>query len=324
MAAWRNQPMCGVDFETTGVSVENDRIVTGCVATLQPAAAGPWNVNVRSWLVDPGIDIPEEATAVHGVTTAHAKEHGQPAPEAVDLIAGEVALSVRARLPLVGMNPVYDLTLLDRECRRHDLPTVEERVGAPIAPVIDIYCIDKALDKYRPGKRKLTDLCELYGARIDGAHDSSFDALAAVRVAWRMALRAEQDAATLRGLYAARKFPDRLVKDWQAFGRMDLAALHAAQVRWFAEQAKDFAKYLQQQANEARHRAEVAAEDARLAAAAVAEATDEAAAAEAAEERARAETAQSVAEQEAAELDARVDAMSSDWPVKPLTSGDVP
>nr|WP_258061953.1 hypothetical protein [Rathayibacter iranicus] len=31
----------------------------------------------KSWLIRPGIPIPRQATAVHGVTTTHADEHGQ-------------------------------------------------------------------------------------------------------------------------------------------------------------------------------------------------------------------------------------------------------
>lgn len=48
------------------------RIVTACVARIDGK-----DINARNWLLYPDMDIPEGATKVHGVTTEHAKEHGQ-------------------------------------------------------------------------------------------------------------------------------------------------------------------------------------------------------------------------------------------------------
>lgn len=225
--------------ETTLVPFDVDRVVTACVATLTPTSTPPWQVDVDSWLIDPGVDIPEQATAVHGITTEHAKEHGQPPAEALDEIAARLALNAGA---IVGMNLVFDLTLLDRELRRYRLPTLDQR-ARHIAPVIDVYVIDRAMDPYRRGRR-LEDLCASYGMRrLDAVHD----ALAAARLAYRMGQLAQMDYDTLLALYADRRRPEEIVGAWQQLGRMTLIQLHQAQVGWRAEQMASFAEHRRRQ-----------------------------------------------------------------------------
>lgn len=220
MTGWHNRPQCPFDVESTGIDVEADRIVTACVALVKPTPIPPWEVQSKSWLIDPGIDIPEGATAVHGITTVQAKEHGEQPGPALDLIAAELALALTAGVPIVGMNLAYDLTMLDRELRRHRLPTLPDRLdGRPLSPVVDVLVLDKQVEPRRRGSRKLVDLCAVYGVRIDGAHDSTFDAVAAARVAWRICQR------------------------YPAIGAMPLAELHKAQVRWRAEQQASLADY---------------------------------------------------------------------------------
>ena len=68
------------DLETTGIDVTTDRIVTAHVGLLDADGAA---VRAQSWLADPGVPIPDGATAVHGITTAHAQEHGAPAAQVV-------------------------------------------------------------------------------------------------------------------------------------------------------------------------------------------------------------------------------------------------
>ena len=61
------------DLETTGLDVKTSRIVTATVATLDP---GGEVTDLREWLVNPGIEIPEAASNVHGVTTEMAQRDG--------------------------------------------------------------------------------------------------------------------------------------------------------------------------------------------------------------------------------------------------------
>ena len=81
---WHRGPLASYDCETTGTVVGTDRIVSA--ALIHP------NGNVTRWLSDvDGVEIPEAATAVHGITTEHARAHGRPAKEVVEEITGWLA-----------------------------------------------------------------------------------------------------------------------------------------------------------------------------------------------------------------------------------------
>lgn len=210
--------MTAFDLETTSPDPETARIVTACVARIEPGRPP----QVGNWIVDPGIEIPAEATAVHGITTEHAQEHGIAPALAAAAITAELRSAWTAGVPVVIMNASFDLTIMDRELRRHmDLSLGE------IGPVIDPMVMDRALDKWRKGKRTLTDLCLHYQVKLDGAHTAAGDCLAAARVAWRM----------------AQIFPQ--------IGEMSLDELFTQQQEWRSEWAADFVQYLQKQGKDA-------------------------------------------------------------------------
>lgn len=252
MTAWLAGPFLAFDTETSGIDVENDRIVTACTALLRQATPN-WTQDITSHLIAVDIDIPEEATAVHGITTKHARDHGRPAAEVLDLVAGDLARAMLARIPIVGANLAYDFTILDRELRRHNLPTVEERLDRLIAPVLDVYVLDKHLDPFRKGKRNLGALCEHYGVLHVGAHDSTGDALAAARVAYRMGLLAQTEPTDYDEDQPA-PFPAlaRLLGHGQVallyreLAAMSLDQLHAAQIGWRKTQCASLRAYFDQ------------------------------------------------------------------------------
>lgn len=200
------------DLETTGVDVRTARIVTACVALLDASGA---LVSRRDWLADPGVEIPEGAAAIHGVTTERARAEGRPAAEVVSEIVAELRHQLGAGRPLVVYNAPYDLSLLAHEAARHGLaPLVDP------APVVDPLVIDKAVDRYRKGKRTLEVAAAHYGVALDGAHDAGVDAIAAGQVA---RVIAATHAAALPGT---------------------LAELHTAQARWHDQQADSFDDYM--------------------------------------------------------------------------------
>src|SRR5690606_38362240 len=140
----------------------------------------------REWLVDPGIDIPEQATQVHGITTAKAKAEGQPAVEAVSELASAVLFAHHQQNPVIADNASYDTRLLHRELVRHghaDLARAWEEFAAR-GPIVDPFILDKQIDRYRKGSRKLIDVAAHYGVALaeEDAHGSAADALAAARV----------------------------------------------------------------------------------------------------------------------------------------------
>ncbi len=169
------------DLETTGVDVTRDRIVTAHVGVLD--AAGIVR-RARDWLADPGVAIPEAAAQIHGITTAHAREHGRPAAEVVAEVTASLRELFDAGIPVVAYNAPYDFSLLKSECLRHGVAPIL----AP-APVIDPLVVDKAYDRWRRGKRTLSVVAQHYAVQLEDAHEASADAIAAGRVALALADR---------------------------------------------------------------------------------------------------------------------------------------
>ena len=221
---WTSGPLVAFDLETTGTDVERDRIVTAAVVRLEAEGAVS---DERTWLLDPGVVIPDQASAIHGISTEHAREHGVPALSAIEEIARALAEELRSGTPLVVMNARYDLSLLDRECQRYGIESVSERLAKAPSPVIDPLVIDKHVDRYRKGKRALHALCAHYGVPLDDAHDARADAVAAARVVRRLGER------------------------HQLVGTMSLTELHDLQVRAAAEQSASLQAYLRRTANPA-------------------------------------------------------------------------
>jgi DNA polymerase III epsilon subunit-like protein len=134
------------------------------------------------------------------------------------------------------MNARFDLTMLDREARRYGLVPLGDREAG--LRVIDPFVIDKWLDRFRRGKRKLADLCAHYGANLDDAHEAGSDAIAAGRLAWVIGKRGEVQA----------RYPEvvQLRATWKRI-RDDLDELHAAQVVMARDQAASLAAYFARQ-----------------------------------------------------------------------------
>jgi len=238
MSAWHDGPLVAFDLETTSPNPEEARIVTAALAVCGMGL----ETDTRTWLADPGIEIPDEAAAIHGITTEKAKADGLPAAEVVRDVVTQLAVALAYGPPLIIFNARYDLTVLDRECRRYGVPPLQERQFD--LRVIDPLVIDKHLHRYRKGSRKLDAQATHYGATLDGAHDASFDALCAARVAWCIGKRGEV-IRRVRGRDEAVE-KARLTKEWETV-RHDLDRLHAAQVRWAAAQAASLEDYFRQQ-----------------------------------------------------------------------------
>jgi DNA polymerase III epsilon subunit-like protein len=207
---WWEGRLAALDIESTSVDVETARIVTVTVA----AVGGGTATEIATLMADPGIPIPDEAAAIHGVTTERAQAEGAPA---ADVVAGALALlRALSHIPVCAFNARYDLTVLDREARRYGLDPFVPEV------VIDGLVLDKHVDPYRKGSRRLETVCEHYRCKLDGAHDSAHDALAAARVAYRIGQTTE-------------------------LGHMTAPGLHDAQIEWAAEQARSLRDYFRQQ-----------------------------------------------------------------------------
>jgi DNA polymerase-3 subunit epsilon len=180
---WWPGPLLGFDTETTGVDVETDRIVTAAV--VRRDAQG--QQEVRTWLIDPGVEIPASASAIHGVTTQQARADGVAPPVGLGEIADALVSALRERVPVVAFNAAFDLRLLDVELARHGLATLPERLGHPVRPVLDPLVIDRAKQRYRKGPRTLGDLCVAYQVQQTGdLHSADVDVIATLDMLEKM------------------------------------------------------------------------------------------------------------------------------------------
>ncbi|GGX09124.1 3'-5' exonuclease [Streptomyces lomondensis] len=210
--SWFEGALAAFDTETTGVDVETDRIVSAAVVVQDAPGVRP---RVSRWLVNPGVPVPAEATAVHGLTEDHLQRNGRwPSPVMYE-IAEALAEQAHAGRPVVVMNAPFDLTLLDRELRRHRASSLGRWFESAPLLVLDPRVLDKHLDRYRKGRRTLTDLCAHYGVALEGAHDAAADAVAALEVTRAV----------------GRRFASRLE-------RLAPGELHTLQAVWHAAQAR--------------------------------------------------------------------------------------
>ena len=218
MSNW-SDTLAVFDLETTGIDVETSRIVSATVAIIDVTGEVLERVD---WLLDPGIEIPAQATTVHGITTEHAAANGRVAADGVAEIVATIREHLARGLPLVAYNAPYDLTLLNRESIRYGVaPLVSP------SPVVDPLVIDKALDRYRKGKRTLAVTSAFYGVPLDDAHDSGADAIAAGRVAQAIA-RAH-----------VKTLP------------VTVGELHLLQAQWSVQQAESFQAYMRRESDPA-------------------------------------------------------------------------
>jgi DNA polymerase-3 subunit epsilon len=217
---WYEGRLAAYDIETTGTDTDNDRIVTAAVGIV----GGGQESESRTWLVDPGVEIPADATSVHGITTEKARSEGQTAASAVAEITDVLARAVAEDIPIVAFNARFDLTILDREARRHGVEPLIEVVGGPEGLlVIDPYVLEKKINKFRKGGRTLSILCEDYGIPLTDAHAADADALAAARLAWKLGrINAE-------------------LTDY------DLPTLHEDQIAWADEQGRSLQEHFDRQ-----------------------------------------------------------------------------
>jgi DNA polymerase-3 subunit epsilon len=300
-------PLISLDTETTDKSPFEARVVDIAIVHVEPGK----DARTDSALIDPGVEIPAEAEAVHGISTAQVQAEGKPPAEVLDLFVGDIALAMSNGIACVIQNAAYDLTVLQAECVRHGLPTLEDRLGRPVGPVVDPMVLDRRLIKYRrrvsatQGARQLKTLAQVYGVTWDDgqAHGASYDALIGARVTWRMGQWCSRTRQELAGMVLGPFDPPKPmhrndIGRFLEIGGMSPDELHEAQVRWYAEQAQDLAMYWRREA------------DQRL--------TDSGLDFPPGDEALHADERRTVLQEQAEELRAKANDISTEWPIRPL------
>ena len=171
---WTEDIWIGFDTESTGTDPKTARILQFALYYDDPDGVLKEN---HIEYIDPGIEIPKEASDIHGITKEVLNQHKTFSPDcAIPWLWGWIHGSAyRRKYPMVIMNARYDWPLLLEECRRIEgFDYVDQVWPFFLDPIV----IDRKLDKYRKGKRTLTDLAKHYGVELVGAHDALQDARA--------------------------------------------------------------------------------------------------------------------------------------------------
>lgn len=103
MGEWHGGTLIGFDLETTGTEPGESRIVTAALVEVAGGVVG----ERRGWLADPGIPIPEQASAIHGISTERAAREGRPAREVADEVASALAGLWRRGAVVVAYNAAF-------------------------------------------------------------------------------------------------------------------------------------------------------------------------------------------------------------------------
>ncbi len=159
-----HKPLCVFDLETTGVQVAKDRIVEISILKVNPDASR----ESKTWLVNPGMPIPAESSAIHGITdekVKHAPTFKEIASKVMDMIAGT---------DLGGFNSNrFDVPLLAEELLRAGLDFDLSKFKLVDAQTI--------FHKMEP--RNLTAAYQFYCKKeLENAHSAEADVLATFEV----------------------------------------------------------------------------------------------------------------------------------------------
>ena len=168
--------LAALDFEATGTDPLTARPVS--VALVIDGNHKLSSLEVCE-VMDAGVEIPEEASKVHGITRELLERtDAKSSLEVIMSVIDSLRIIQSCNIPLVIFNACYDWPLLQMEAKRYALDFDFDSVA-----IIDPMIIDRSLDKYRRGKRTLTDVCAHYNVALDQAHDARFDCIGAIGVA---------------------------------------------------------------------------------------------------------------------------------------------
>lgn len=159
-----HKPLCIFDLETTGVNVSKDRIVEISILKVNPDASR----ESKTWLVNPEMPIPEEATLVHGISNEdvrNAPTFREIAPQVMAMLSGA---------DIGGFNS-----------NRFDVPLLAEellRAGADF-DLGKFRLIDAQVIFHKMEPRNLTAAYKFYCEKdLVGAHSAEADTLATFEI----------------------------------------------------------------------------------------------------------------------------------------------
>jgi DNA polymerase-3 subunit epsilon len=210
-SAWEDIPFVVVDFETTGRDAVTDRVIEIGLVTFEKGKV----TRRESLLVNPGIPVPEESRAVHGITDeelAGAPDFATVMPRVLELLQG--------KLP-VAYNASFDRAFLLAELGRAapkgmtpgDMPPAARDEVVWIDPLVWAREILKELQS-----RRLGDVARHLTIPLEKAHRAAGDAEATGRVLLALAPQMPRiygELVRLQKRYAA--FQEAELAAWKRF-----------------------------------------------------------------------------------------------------------
>lgn len=159
-----NRPICFFDLETTGIEVAKDRIVEISVFKVYPNG----NRESKTWLVNPEMPIPTQASAVHGITNervANEPTFKELAPQVYQMMKDS---------DLAGFNSDrFDIPLLAEELLRAGVDfDMKNRVSVDVQTIF-----------HKMEERTLSAAYKFYcGKSLDNAHSAEADTMATFEI----------------------------------------------------------------------------------------------------------------------------------------------
>lgn len=202
------------DVESTGVNTDTDRIVT-CFLR---ARDGDTILYENSWIIDPGVEVPEGAAEVHGMDTTWVQENGRKdVAEAIGEIAKALADYSRDGFVIAAYNGAYDLAILDSELERHHGEGLETSAEFRESRYIDPAIFSRVFDKYVKGGHQLITVAKRNGVEIEEErlHSADYDVEVTEKLVKIMLNRAWQELADIRVGLTPDEFVTKL-QEWQA------------------------------------------------------------------------------------------------------------
>ena len=172
---WREIDVALLDVETTGRDASVDRVVElGIVVGRRGEVVAKYN-----WLINPGMPIPAEVTAIHHITDEMVADKPR-----FETVAHEIAAALKGCVP-AAYNALFDRAFLMSEFSRAKTDTS----GIP-ALTREVEWLDPLVwaREIQEGEksRSLGDVAARLGVALEKAHRAQDDAEAALRVLYAL------------------------------------------------------------------------------------------------------------------------------------------
>jgi len=176
MTQWADLPWLCIDTETTGTDPARDRIVELAAVQFHQDRI----LRRMGMLLNPGMPIPQEASAIHGI-----KDEDVAACPSIDEIAERFLRHVHEAQVLVGYNWPFDAAFLHQALGR---PWLDAIAGKTVIDALVVVRLD-AVGRYwkGPGRHKLDAVArQLEVPREGKSHRASSDCVVTCRVLWKL------------------------------------------------------------------------------------------------------------------------------------------